>query len=106
MAISSQAPQECGEGSTTSAWRPDRAVKHHERAGIRKCSGCKIDQPLEYFNKASFLCRPCAKAYLRGYRERNRAKLNAEKIKWYRANRERILSAKKEYTRLVSHSVI
>lgn len=31
-AISSQAPQECGEGSTTSAWSPDRTVKHHERA--------------------------------------------------------------------------
>jgi hypothetical protein len=106
MAISSQAPQECGEGSTTSAWRPDRAVKHHERAAVRKCSGCKIVQSLECFNKASFLCRPCAKTYLKGYRERNSAKLNAEKIRWYQANRERILSEKKEYTRLVSHRVI
>lgn len=30
--ISSQAPQECGEGSTTRAWSPDRTVKPHERA--------------------------------------------------------------------------
>lgn len=29
-AISSQALQECSEGSSTSAWSPDRAVKRHE----------------------------------------------------------------------------
>lgn len=31
-AISSQASQECGEGSTTRAWSPERTVKPHERA--------------------------------------------------------------------------
>ena len=30
--IRSQAPQECGEGSTTRAWSPERTVKPHERA--------------------------------------------------------------------------
>ena len=30
--IRSQAPQECGEGSETRAWSPDRTVKPHERA--------------------------------------------------------------------------
>ena len=29
--IRSQAPQECGEGSTTRAWSPERTVKPHER---------------------------------------------------------------------------
>ena len=31
-AIRSQAPQECGEGSETRAWSPERTVKLHERA--------------------------------------------------------------------------
>lgn len=78
----------------------------HERAAIQKCCNCRTMQPLTMFSKGSFVCKPCMRIYLKAYRAKNREKLNAEKIVWYHANRERLLREKKEYTRLVSHTVI
>jgi hypothetical protein len=106
MAISSQAAQECVEGSTTRAWSPDRTVKPHERAAVRRCSGCKVVQSLDCFAKSAFLCRPCAREYLKKYRAKNRETLLVGKKQWYYANRERVLADKREYTRAVSSKVI
>jgi hypothetical protein len=96
MAISSQAPQECGEGSTTSAWSPDRAVKHHENAAIRLCSRCTTNQ---VFGTSTW-CNPCQATRDRErratdpeYRERQNAKSRAS----YRRNRLKRLESKSEY---------
>lgn len=43
-AISSQAPQECGEGSETRPWSPERTVKAHERAAPQ---GDEIVRPVQ-----------------------------------------------------------
>lgn len=106
MAISSQAPQECGEGSTTRAYGPDRIMEPHERAAVRRCSGCKVNLPVENFSSKAFLCRPCARQYLKGYRERNKEKLAALKKRYYDENRADILERKKDYTRAISKRVI
>ena len=106
MAISSQAPQECGEGSTTRAYDPERIMKPHERAEIRRCSGCKETKPLNCYSKDGFYCKPCARAYLKQYRDKNGARLSVLKKKWYLDNRERILLEKREYTRRVSSDVM
>jgi len=104
--ISSEVTEQSVNRSTTRVRSPIGAVKLHECAATLKCCTCKKIQPLENFSKGAFNCKPCMKVYLKGYRERNRAKLNAGKIEWYYANRERLLLEKKEYTRLVSRTVI
>lgn len=100
LAISSQAPQECGEGSTTRVWSPDRTVKPHECAGSTK--PCKKCSSIERY--ADGQCKACARARnKKGYeadkqarqlKHRNYAKLHKEKRRqtasiWAKNNRAR-----------------
>lgn len=84
-AISSQAPQECGEGSTTKARSPERAVKPHERGAGKVCSKCKqlkID-----FHLKQVWCKECVKAYDKAMYAKKRTQI-LEKKKTYRAEKK------------------
>lgn len=59
LAISSQAPQECGEGSTTRLWSPDRTVKAHERASSKLCRKCNEVKVLTEFYSGNSPCKKC-----------------------------------------------
>ena len=64
------------------------------------CSVCKLDLPIEHFNKdkcsSSGLCSPCKECDRK--REKEYRKLNNEKIKYYRkTNSEKINAYQKEY---------
>src|SRR5256885_974184 len=101
MAISSQAPQECGEGSTTRVYGPDRAMGLHERARVRVCSKCKSN-PI--FSTSSW-CRQCQSERDRERRVTDpeyRAKDMAASRRYYRLNRERLLAEKSEYGKKVA----
>lgn len=130
MEISSQAPQECGEGSTTSAWSPERAVEHHERAAVgafneaqyqKEYRARNIERLTEYKkqhyrdNRERILSQQ--REYVktrkeltaerqRAYREKNQARLVEAKKKYYLENREVILAKKRKYTQKVSAQVI
>ena len=113
MAISSQAPQECGEGSTTSARSPDRAVKHHERAATKHCTGCGTTKPLlGSFNRGAVWCKECINAYSkehyqrrrqhvlqlkRAYRAANPEKVARDNLEWRAKNLDRSKSYLKAY---------
>lgn len=87
-AISSQAGQECPEGSTSRANDPDRIMEPHERAAVVRSS------------------RAETVAYMRSYREKHRERLLVQKREHYRLNRARLLLEKKAYTAKVSAYVV
>lgn len=102
LAISSQAPQECGEGSTTRPRSPDRIVKAHERAAIKTCKVCKTVKPMNEFSYGYRTCKICrnrieTERYWTPEVYERHAKWRAE---YYPANRERILKQKTVYEKL------
>src|SRR5438093_5630786 len=105
MAISSQAPQECGEGSTTRADGPERTMEPHERAGSKFCRYCSTDKPLnQWYPGTGGRCKECDKKRMADYYSRAKAKVLARQAeyskvhaldkraranKWIRENRVR-----------------
>lgn len=60
MVISSQAAQECAEGSTTRVRSPERTVKPHERAATRFCRKCETVKPVSEFHAGrQVACKHC-----------------------------------------------
>lgn len=90
MAISSQGPQECGQGSTTSAYSPERTMGHHERAATRHCTKCGEDRDLERFSVKASWCKECINAYSKEHYQRNRRRILSRKTLYRAANEERI----------------
>lgn len=90
MAISSQAPQECGEGSTTSAYSPDRTMEHHERAATRFCAKCNDAKPIVRFSAKASWCKDCINAYSKEHYQRRRSHVFALKVAYRAANKEKV----------------
>lgn len=122
--ISSQAPQECGEGSTIRVDGPERTMELHERATAEYQRQYRIDnlERLTAYKKQHYRTnRESILAKQREYvqprkehiakrskewRENNKARLDEAKKKYYLENRERILAQKRIYTQKVSKQVI
>ena len=99
LAISSQALQECSEGSTTRSRSPERTVKTHERAATKTCKVCKEVKTSSEFSYGKRTCKKCrctieAERYLLPEVAERQAKHRAA---YYPANQERILKQKSEY---------
>lgn len=102
MVISSQAPQECGEGSTTREYNPERIMGPHERATVKICSKCKTGQA---HRKTCPWCDACMNAHTREKRKNNpefRARAIARSRAYYKANKDRLLAQKVEYGKKVN----
>ena len=100
-AISSQAPQECGEGSTTRVYYLDQIMKPHERTAVRVCTKCG-EEPQ---SGTSSWCKTCKAAYMRQLYHSDPARrenLNAKSRAYYAENRGEILEQKSEYGKKVS----
>lgn len=91
--ISSQAAKELVEGSTTRAWSPERTVKPHEYAAIKKCRTCKAEKPLTEFYARYATCKACTLEKQRprsnAYYAANRDDQIVTKGAYYEQNRER-----------------
>jgi hypothetical protein len=102
MAISSQATQECVEGSTTRARSPDRTVKPHERATVRVCSKCRVGTPVSATNP---WCKSCKSSHERKRYASDpnlRARIAAHNKQYYAAKRSHILVQKSQYGKRVA----
>lgn len=106
--ISSQAPQECGEGSETRTRSPDRAVKSHECAAT--CKTCKEVKPKSEFGKDARLrsgvrseCKVCSRLRTKRWREENPDKVQEYKKRsdwsqrWVKYNPEKRREASRAY---------
>lgn len=85
--ISIQAPQECGEGSTTRPRSPDRTVKAHESPGSKVCVGCNEVKAVDRFDGNRSKCKACR---------------NADRVKKYQSDpdyRAKRLEARARYVR-------
>lgn len=92
-AISSQAEQECSEGSTTRPYGPDRTMEAHERAAKR------IYTPEQKAAKKAY--RQANKArrdeYQKRYQKEHRAEFTAYLRGWKRRNADKIKAYAKSY---------
>lgn len=59
LAISSQAPKELGEGSTTRLRSPERTVKAQECATLKLCKFCRVEKSLNNFYAVGNRCKAC-----------------------------------------------
>lgn len=99
--ISSQAPQECGEGSTHRPWSPDRTVKAHERTASKVCSKCGEEKDASNFEGGRNTCRLCR---FRIYYDKDKRRIADAKS--YQARREKILAQKAVYHKEKYESLI
>ncbi len=85
-AISSQASQECDEGSTTRPRSPERTVKAHEcAASTRQCKKCGTATQ----RYADGKCKPCAHRKAQAYYERNKAAIKKRHLQYAQENAEK-----------------
>lgn len=99
--ISSQAPQGCGEGSTTRVRSPDRTVKPHECAATKVCSRCKVEKPEAEFYAKHVACKSCIREAVRRHQARPEiaAKRNAKEMQRYRKKRKQIRKQQNLYAK-------
>ncbi len=83
-AISSQAPQECGEGSTTRARSPERTVKPHECAASKPCKRCGATE-----RYADGKCKSCASRRAKAFYEANIEQVRQRHLAYGKANAEK-----------------
>ena len=97
MPISSQAPQECGEGSTTRAYDPDRVMGLHERATTKTCTQCRATKPVERFSERQSWCKDCINAYSKKHYQRRRPHVLALKVSYRASNKDKISKLNAEW---------
>ena len=97
MAISSQAPQECGEGSTTRAWSPDRTVEPHERAATKTCTKCSVPKSPDRFSGRSSWCKDCINAYSKTHYQKRSDHVKALKVAYRATHKEKVSKLNAEW---------
>lgn len=93
--ISSQAPEESGEGSTTNANGPERIMRQHERGAVKTCSKCK--QERSEFHKNAVWCKSCVKEYDKAQYQKKREQILKGKAVYRSVNKEKLSELNKSW---------
>lgn len=72
-------------------------MEAHERAAVRTCSKCSMEQSIDKFHRGAVWCKTCVHEYDKAIYRKNRKEVLARKKQYRRENKEKVAAAMRKW---------